>query len=188
MYEVEVKVPADLSAVRDRLQAVRAERFHALEQVDTYYGAPDRDFAETDEALRTREERPLNNGDREPNDVVTKLTYKGPKVDAASKTRTEHETAVADPEELHGILVGLGYTPVETVRKERVFYEYDGYTVTLDRVDDVGSFVEVECELDAAGGVEEARDGAFAVLRELGLDPDTQIRRSYLGLLLDDGE
>ena len=30
------------------------------------------------------------------------------------------------------------------------------------------------------------REGAVAVLRDLGLDPDAQIRTSYLGLLLED--
>jgi len=58
MYEVEVKVPADLEAVRDRLEALEATPRGAVVQVDTYYDAPHREFAETDEALRIRSERP----------------------------------------------------------------------------------------------------------------------------------
>ena len=48
MYEVEIKVPAELDGVRDRLRAVDAERIGARRQRDTYYDAPHREFAETD--------------------------------------------------------------------------------------------------------------------------------------------
>ena len=62
MYEVEIKVPAELDGVRDRLRAVDAERVGARRQRDTYYDAPHREFAETDEALRGRRETPLPAG------------------------------------------------------------------------------------------------------------------------------
>ncbi|WP_280536168.1 class IV adenylate cyclase [Halopenitus sp. POP-27] len=192
MYEVELKVAADVAAVRDRLASTDADRLEAIRQVDTYYDAPDRDFAATDEALRIRVERPLAGseaaGSRADDDGTTprtKVTYKGPLVDEASKTREEHETTVTDGEELAAILDGLGYTPAATVEKRREFYRLDGYTLTLDRVDDVGEFVEIEREIETADGIDAARDHAGDLLRELGLDPDDQIRTSYLGLLLD---
>ena len=56
MYEVEVKVAADHAAVRERLPD-EAEALGTVEQVDTYFDAPHRDFAATDEALRLRRER-----------------------------------------------------------------------------------------------------------------------------------
>jgi len=54
MYEVEVKVPADLDAVRERLADAGAGRVATVAQADTYFDAPHREFAETDEALRVR--------------------------------------------------------------------------------------------------------------------------------------
>jgi adenylate cyclase class 2 len=186
MYEVELKVAADHETVRERLASLGADRRRHVVQTDTYYDAPHRDFAETDEALRVRREREDGNeGEREEGDVTVKLTYKGPLVETASKTREEHETPVADAAALEGILDGVGFTPAFTVEKDRTFYRYGGYTVTLDDVTDLGEFVEVETEAEA---VEEAREGAIAVLRDLGLDPDEQIRTSYLGLLLDTSE
>jgi adenylate cyclase class 2 len=178
MYEVEVKVAADLERVAERLDELGATQTGDVVQVDTYYDAPHRDFAETDEALRVRRE--TRGGDTE-----ARITYKGPLVEAESKTREEHETSVEDGETADAIFENLGFTPAATVEKDRRFYRYDGYTVTLDAVEDVGEFVEVETETDEAG-VEAAREGAFAVLRELGLDPDDQTRTSYLGLLLED--
>lgn len=175
MYEVELKVAADHERVRERLTALGADPVRNVVQTDTYYDAPHRDFAETDEAVRVRRER---EDDRE----TVKLTYKGPLVEAESKTRREHETVVEDAAAIEGILEGVGFSPAFTVEKERTFYRYDGYTVTLDDVTDLGEFVEVETEAEA---VESAREGAIAVLRELGLEPDEQIRTSYLGLLLD---
>ncbi|SFR69028.1 class IV adenylate cyclase [Halogeometricum limi] len=182
MYEVEVKLPADHETVRARLAETDAVHDARVTQVDTYYGAPHRDFAETDEALRLRRETHRTDG--EADETTTKMTYKGPLVDAESKTRTEHETAVADDESAMGILSGLGFDPVATVEKDRDFYSLDGYTVTLDAVTGLGEFVEVETETE--DGIDAAREGAFAVLRELELDPDDQIRTSYLSLLLDE--
>ena len=181
-YEVEVKVRATHETVREALADRGASALGTVEQTDTYYDAPDRDFAETDEALRIRRETVDPEGDAT---TRTKLTYKGPLVDAGSKTRAEHETAVADDGELTGILAGLGYEPAATVEKRRDRFELDGYTVTLDRVTGLGEFVEVEAETGETG-VERVRDGARGLLSNLGLDPTEQIRTSYLGLLLAD--
>jgi adenylate cyclase class 2 len=181
MYEVEVKVPADLDAVSERLRELDATREETVEQTDTYYDAPHRDFAATDEAFRVR--RVASSGGE---DAESHITYKGPLVDADSKTREEYETAVADADVADDIVRSLGFEPAATVRKRRETYRLDGYTVTLDAVDDVGQFVEVETEVES--GVDEAREGAFAVLERLGLDPDDQVRTSYLGLLLADDE
>ncbi|WP_435064921.1 class IV adenylate cyclase [Halobaculum sp. EA56] len=187
MYEVEVKVRADHDAVRDRLADRDADRLRTVEQVDTYYDAPHRDFAETDEALRLRRETVVSGGDAGDTDgepsTETRVTYKGPLVEAESKTREEFETGVADAEATEGILAGLGFEPAATVEKDRAFYALDGYTVTLDEIPGLGQFVEVEREAEEAD-IESVREGAYDVLADLGLDPDEQIRTSYLGLLL----
>jgi len=180
MYEVEVKVRADHEDAAAALAAAGATERGTVVQRDTYYDAPDRDFAKTDEALRVRKE----SGDGE---ARTLLTYKGPLVEAESKTREEHETAVADEAELRRIVEGLGCEPAATVEKERQRWSLDGYTVTLDSVSGLGEFVEVETEVTESE-VESAREGARNLLRELGLDPTAHVRTSYLGLLLDASE
>ncbi len=185
-YEVEVKVRADHEKVRERLAELDTDPLGTVEQVDTYYDPPDRDFAETDEALRIRRET-VQSPDTEASDSgaeTAKLTYKGPLIEAESKTREEYETTVGDDGELAGILDGLRYEPAATVEKERERVAIDGYTVTLDSVAGLGEFVEVERETDESS-VEDVRDGAYDLLDRLGLDPEEQIRTSYLGLLLD---
>ena len=186
MYEVEIKVPADVDAVRRRLRDAGGERIDARSQRDVYYDAPHREFAETDEALRLRYESRLAEGlDSEPaEEPTTKLTYKGPLLDADSKTRAEHETAVANGDAAEGVLTGLGFEPAATVRKRREFWTLEGFTVTLDVVDDVGEFVEIEREVDEEEAIDAARDRAVTVLDRIGLDAADQVRTSYLGLLL----
>jgi adenylate cyclase class 2 len=180
MYEVEVKLPADHDAVRARLAELGAESRGTVSQRDTYYDAPHRSFAETDEALRIRR---VSHGDDSAGSRETYLTYKGPLVDADSKTRREHETGVDDGETMDSLLGALDFEPAAVVEKERERFGLGEYTVTLDAVTDLGEFVEVETE---SANVEAAREGAFELVRDLGFDPDDQIRTSYLGLLLDE--
>lgn len=190
MYEVELKVPADHDTVADHLEDVAATHIESVTQEDTYYNAPDRDFVETDEALRIRREVLEDDTER------TAVTYKGPRVDAHSKTREEAETYVDDDEEMHAILDGLGYDASASVTKHRDRYEVAGCTVTLDAVEGLGEYVEVELETeddlskDESDALDSLRGEAEGVLCDLELDPDDQIRTSYLDLLLSerDGE
>ena len=188
MYEVEIKVPADLDATRERLREAGAERVAAVRQRDTYYDAPHREFAETDEALRIRRETPLTDGDESPSgsdpDSAATVTYKGPLLEEASKTRAEHETGVDDGEALAAVLSGLGFEPAATVEKRRDFWAYDGFTVTLDAVSGLDEYVEIERGVESEGEVDATREAAVAALDRLDLDAADQVRTSYLGLLL----
>ncbi len=187
-----MKVRADHEAVRERLAELDAEPVGTVVQTDTYYDAPHRSFADTDEALRIRRERRVDAEETAPDDAVPDgaaeravLTYKGPRVDDASKTRVEHETGVGDAAAADAVLRGLGFAPAATVEKERERYRLDGFAVVLDEVEGLGEFVEVEgaaSETDVAAVSEAAR----AVVERLGLDPDEQVRTSYLGLLLEE--
>ncbi|MFB6138265.1 MAG: class IV adenylate cyclase [Halobacteriaceae archaeon] len=196
MYEVELKLRADHGPVRDALSQREATPAERVVQVDTYFDAPHRSFAETDEALRLRRERVVpadgetRDGDGEtavgdgPGRETAVLTYKGPLVEAASKTRRELQTGVESGEELEALLGALGFEPAATVTKERERYDLEGYTLGLDAVEGLGEFVEIECEVESEGDIAPAREGAASLLADLGLDPDDQVRTSYLGLLL----
>lgn len=178
MYEVELKVEASLETVRNKLEAEGATKQGAVIQEDTYYDAPHRSFPETDEALRIRRERTDETAE-------SRLTYKGPLLDEESKTRTEHETGIEDGETMDDVLCALGFEPAATVRKAREHYTLEGYTVTLDAVDEVGEYVEVEAETENKREIDAVRAGAKRVLERLDLDPEAQLRTSYLELLLE---
>ena len=179
-YEVEQKHRVeDAESLVVRLAERGAALWPLVVQSDQYFSHPCRDFAATDEALRIR-----TVGE------ASFVTYKGPKLDATTKTRREIELPL-DRENEAGLqftelLAVLGFTPVAVVRKERRKFqlERDGCVVegALDLVDGLGTFVELELQADDAGLVAAKRIIA-ALAEELNLGPSE--RRSYLELLLE---
>jgi adenylate cyclase class 2 len=179
MLEIEMKFPVpDLASLEQRLRQGGAAADAPRRDADHYFNAPDRDFARTDEALRLRRIGPANF-----------VTYKGPKTDAQTKTRTEVEVPLAEgdtaAEDFSRLLVYLGYRPVAVVRKQRVIFhlqrEEFALEVCLDDVEGVGHYAELEI-LAPPEQLEPARRVLLAVAGELGLTASE--RRSYLELLL----
>lgn len=179
MLEVEVKYrAADPAAVVAKLLAQGAAKVENRADADHYFNAPDRDFKQTDEAFRLRRIGGKN-----------RLTYKGPKRDAATKTRTEIEIALADGDDTAAdtekMLVSLGYRPVGLVRKHRAVYHLTrgGFELEacVDEVERVGSFLELEIVADESR-FEAAKAAVLALAADLGLTD--QERRSYLEMLL----
>ncbi len=179
MLEVEMKyAEADFAALEAQLRQWGAREDPPRADADHYFNAPDRDFASTDEALRLR-----RIGER------NFVTYKGPKRDPSTKTRTEIEVPLAPGHaaaaDFARLLTSLGYRPVAVVRKaRRVFHLLrDGFALeaTLDDVEELGHFAELEIRAP-----EEQVDAAQRILlqtaAELGLTHGE--RRSYLELLL----
>lgn len=171
MIEVEIKVEASHNEVEERLEQVGAEGHGEKVQHDVYYTAPHREFDETDEALRTRAE-----------DGDVYVTYKGPKLDGSTKSRREIDLEVGNLEAADELLKALGFEEFAEVRKQRKKYVYGDYVVVLDEVEGLGEYVEVETVVEE-DELDEAREGAFEMLRRLQLDPAEGIRTSYLELL-----
>ncbi len=179
-YEVEQKFPVDdLAAIEARLVALGVRFEAAIEQLDRYFAHPCRDFAQTDEALRIRQVG-----------QQSYVTYKGPKIDAATKTRREIELPLSGSAEplaqWTSLWDALGFKPVMLVRKRRlpghITWEDADIEVALDQVDGVGSFVEFEL-VASADGVELAKSRILSLAAALGLS--CAERRSYLELLLE---
>lgn len=172
MFEVEAKGRvADLGEARRRAAALGGQRLGREEQRDTYYAHPQRDFAATDEALRVREAW-----------GAAELTYKGPKLDARTKTREELTVKVEPPEAAGLILQRLGFRPVATVAKWRETWKVRKMEVALDEVDGLGAFVEVEAHAERAEEVPALREQVLGLLQELGAGES--LRTSYLEMLL----
>ncbi|MBN2022296.1 MAG: class IV adenylate cyclase [Pirellulales bacterium] len=181
-YEVEQKFPvAGLEPVEARLALLAAEVSGVRVEVDLYFNHPARDFAQTDEALRLRRIGSVN-----------RITYKGPKVDATTKTRRELDLPLPEGEATfeawRALLAALGFAPVGEVRKRRrkAHVPWQGRTVevSLDEVAGLGAFVELELVVDAEE-LDAARVCIAALAAELGLSASE--RRSYLRLLVESG-
>ena len=179
-YEVEQKHRVDDASAFERQLAARGTTIAPpVTQSDQYFAHPGRDFAKTDEALRIR-----TSGNK------SFVTYKGPKLDSTTKTRRELELPL-DPSDAGGIrfaelLAMLGFTPVAVVRKKRRNFTVNraGYEIqgSLDEVDGIGTFVELELHSND-DTLDDARRAIRELADELQLGPSE--RRSYLEMLLE---
>lgn len=152
-------------------------------QADTYYAHPARDFAATDEALRIRRIGPGTNV------TAARITYKGPKIDTASKTRREIEIELSGGSEgarQHAdLLEALGFRPVAEVAKQRrkatLAWQEHSVEIALDTIQSLGVFVELETSADDEG-LAVAQQCLASLAERLSLHRGE--RRSYLELLL----
>jgi adenylate cyclase class 2 len=165
MMEIELKAYVDdTKKLEKNLNAIGAIFIKDSKQIDIYYTPSTRNFLNTDEVLRVRS-----------TDSEHILTYKGPRIKNDFKTREEHEVKIDDVNELITILTKLEFHEIGRVSKTRKVYKLQNFEICLDCVDDLGTFVEIECKDTTS-----SKD-IYKLLHMLGL-PKTE-RKSYLELL-----
>ena len=171
------------------------ERFNGkelgvVEETDVYYNHPSRDFVQTDEALRIR--YLIVEGKSQ-----LRITYKGPKLDAITKTRKELELPLVvdsdqDCSELKlkwdSLLQALGFVPVGSVYKIRrkIQFVWDGVPaeLSLDRLPAInGYFAEVELIAQTESDLDSSRAKLLQIADSLKLVK--VVKKSYLNLTLD---
>ena len=138
------------------------------------------DFALTNEALRLRRIGEEN-----------RITYKGPRREGPTKTRTEIEVTVAAGadafQQLARLFEVLGFRSVATVRKTRTTFHLvhsaHQMDVSLDHAQGLGDFAEIEILAAGESDLPAAQAAVLALAAELGL---TEVEpRSYLRMVLE---
>jgi len=168
MLEIEIKAYCpEHGPIVEKITALGATFKERRHELDRYFNHPSRDFKETDEALRIR---------RAANRNI--LTYKGPKIGTAAKSREEVEVEVKNFEEMRSILLKLGFQEAGRVSKVRDLYCWKDLKIYLDQVEALGNFVEIEKK-----GVDRLtiERELLSLAKDLGLN--RLERRSYLELL-----
>jgi len=139
--------------------------------MNTIFITMHRDFAVTDEAIRIRYT----------NDHAV-VTYKGAKIQSSGlKAREELNTAVESGEIFELVLDRLGFKKTAEVNKWRENYKLGTIAISLDSVDELGTFAEIEImteedDSDASVKIEK-------IAKDLGIQGEP-ILASYLELLL----
>jgi len=168
--ELKVRVPS-LEPVREELVRRNAESRGKVHEHDIYYNAPHRDFALTDEAVRVRYA-----------DGHAVVTYKGPKIKTSGlKAREELNFAVESGETFERMLLRLGFAKTREVTKWRETFRLGTATVSLDTVDGLGTFAEIE--VIAAEGTGDPAATIEQIAKEIGVAGEP-ILESYLEMLL----
>ena len=91
----------------------------------------------------------------------------------------EWETEVKDPEVIHNILSILEWYPSVEGKKMRRKGKLGEYEVCLDKVEKLGTFVELEKITGDNADAEEVREELFKELEFLGLSRDDEETRGY---------
>ena len=176
MIEVEVKAKIDsFKEMEEKLAEIGAAKTKEEFQEDIYFNSPVVDFAKTDEALRIRTTKQNTN-------AKIFITYKGPKIDSQSKTRHEVEMGIDDAEKCSQIFEAIGFMKVRTVRKNRQYYSYENFEISLDDVEGLDPYMEIEIALKDGEDYSEAQDSIFKLFERLGITDGFE-RTSYLELL-----
>jgi adenylate cyclase class 2 len=178
MIEVELKVKFEKNDIPNfirKLEDLGFERVVKKKEEDIYFNGIDRDFRETDEALRIRTSTNLDKGY-----VKYYLTYKGPKMDDISKTREEIEVQVSNGIHTKKIFEKLGFQPVKPITKIREIYKRDGVIISIDNVEDVGTYVEFEKIVESESEKSKALNDLLNLMKSLNISKNNLIKKSYL--------
>ena len=176
MIEVEVKAKiSSFEEIEQKLDEIGATKTKKEFQEDIYFNSPVVDFAQTDEALRIRTTKENDN-------TNIFITYKGPKIDSASKTRKEIEMGIDDSKKCSDIFEEIGFKKVRTVRKNRQYYTYENFEISLDDIEGLDPYMEIEIGLEDDEDYSEAQDKIFELFKKLDITDGFE-RTSYLELL-----
>jgi adenylate cyclase class 2 len=172
MIEVEVKARiGSFEEMEKNLESLGAKKAKIEFQEDIYFQSPIVNFAETDEALRIRT-----------TDNKTFITYKGPKLNEKAKTRKEVEMTIESADKARDIFEEIGFTPARTVRKHRQYYTYKNFEISLDDVEGLPPYMEIEIALNDSEDYTEAQNRIFALFEKLEIKDGFE-RTSYMELL-----
>ena len=91
----------------------------------------------------------------------------------------EYELHIDDAEALKAIMGLFEYRQGIVVKKKRRTCTFQEYTITLDEVDRLGSFIEIE-RVVTDGDAEKIQKEMFIFAKDMfGLEPNGQVMRGY---------
>lgn len=152
-------------------------------QHDIYYNPPHRDFlqdkANISEWFRVRIEKD-----------GAQITYKDwqPRENSIKTHCIEFETMVGSSEQLIHILDALNFVKLIEVKKTRRAWDYLDTEISLDKVEDLGDFLEVEYKGSKLNDIKSIRRHLHEVVKSIGAQTDELDLKGYpFGLLSKKG-
>lgn len=176
MIEVETKLKINnIEQMEERLKGLKGTYKGEKTELDLYFDHQDTRIFRNGGALRVRDA-----------DGKYRLTYKGPKKDDETTSREEIEIGIESAREMQKILAELGFYVLCEVRKQRKTYLLGDLIVTLDEVEGLGEFIEVEGKASNDAGYKEKKNEIFVLLNALKLSSEVISKKSYLEMILDE--
>ncbi|WP_048816795.1 class IV adenylate cyclase [Caldisphaera lagunensis] len=135
--EIEIKIKIDcnkIETIENNLKKFNAKFSGEREELDLYLNHPCKDMKENDEAIRIR----YVNGKPET------ITYKSKRGDKNNPIKSREEIIVETKEDPMPLFSKLGFSVGVKVKKKRRYYDLDNLEFSLDFVDNLGCFIEIE--------------------------------------------
>lgn len=178
--EVEIKLKLDEEEAKNILGILNNSAIGVEEIIerDIYFTSGNRDFIASKECLRIRE----TNGECE-------LTYKGPSTQEMLDKRQFWKTEInidvnSTPERINLLLEALGFTKVADFTKTRKKFLYGASAITLDNIEKLGYFLEIEEIINDPANRENALKKNAALIKKFGLSEEHIVNEPYRDLIL----
>ncbi|MEA2051957.1 MAG: class IV adenylate cyclase [Euryarchaeota archaeon] len=176
MIEVETKLKINnIGQMEERLKGLKGMYKGEKTELDLYFDHQDTQIFRNGGALRVRDA-----------DGKYRLTYKGPKKDDETTSREEIEIGIESAREMQKILAELGFYVLCEVKKQRKTYLLRDLVITLDDVEDLGEFIEVEGKASNEEAYMKKKKEIFMLLNDLELSSEKISQKSYLEMSLDE--
>lgn len=174
MYEIELKAWVDdEDGVRRRLGEIG--RFVGAEtKEDVYLASAPGPSGEERPRIRLRSDAHGH-----------EITVKAKRIERGVETSREITVAIDDPAAFLDLAAEIGYRPILRKRKRSEVWEVDGVRAELNRVDGLGTFLEIEVQRPSPDPA--ARGLLFAVLHRAGVGEDRVEPKPYQVLLAERG-
>jgi len=175
MIEVEAKVRInDVEDMEKRIKEQGAEYKGTVKQADEYYDFPDMRILNSGGAFRVRAA-----------DRNYRVTYKGCKKNEETTSRDEIEIGIESAEKMIKILENIGFIELCEIKKKRKVYLLAGLKISLDEVEGLGSFMEMEGLANSEKEYKEKKGEIFKLLDKLGVPSEDISQRSYMEMALN---
>lgn len=180
--EVEIKVGVDNPKKIRQKVANLGKLIKSIKQIDEYYIPTQRDFfahrPSPIEWLRIR---------TNPDKVIFEYDKSiNKQADGKQDYAEEYETEISNPVELRKILEFLDFKKIVTVEKQREYWMCGNLEIALDKIEGLGSFIEVEATGDFKSA-KEAEQECVKFLEKIGIEnvEKNRINKGYPILILE---
>ncbi len=175
MIEVEVKVRInDIVGMEQRLKGEGAEYKGMIKQADEYFDFTDMRIINSGGAFRVRAA-----------DGKYRVTYKGVKKDKETTSREEIEIGIESAAKMIEILEHMGFIRLCEIKKKRKSYLLAGLKISLDEVEGLGSFMEIEGMANTDAEYKAKKGEIFMLIDKLGVTSEDISQKSYMELALN---
>ena len=176
MIEIEIKAEVkDIEKVKDNLKKADARFIKTEEQVDRIFGHSmflDENKFITEGGLSARI-RQVNDKKQIDFKEITR-----------DKAGIEVSAEIGSVEDGLRFLKKLGFEEAFTLKKSRDVFQYNDFTICLDKVDKLGNFIEIEKLVSLNSEEEKIRQECMELLNKLA--PGSQVERRKYGDLIQE--